>query len=113
MITRNRKPRGKCAVPNCQMVAQCGKYCHRHYNQWIYRRKEKLKPGDCPNGWPCPVCGEKLASLSIHMSKHHGIGLVEFYREHDIRCNVPGCDRLAVVRGKCKKHRALERDGKL
>jgi len=108
----SQKPRRKCAVPNCQMIAQCGDYCFRHYNQWIYRRKKDLAPGDSPDGWPCPICGEKLGNLAAHMSKHHGISLREYYRQHNVRCSIPDCDRLAEMRGMCRMHRRQVKEGR-
>ena len=109
MITQSKK----CSIQGCHATAAIKGMCGRHYNRWIYRRMKDLPAGDCPDGWPCPICGERLGNLATHMSKHHGIGLKEYYRRHNVRCSVPGCERLAEVRGMCRMHRRQEREDRL
>lgn len=108
MVSRTQRRHSECAVPNCTEPAECGRYCYRHYNQWIYRRDKGLPAGDLSDGWPCPICGERLRQLSNHMARHHGITLSAWYREHNVLCRWPDCDRIAVSRGLCKKHSKVE-----
>lgn len=102
MATQDGKK--KCAIPGCTATASIKGLCRRHYNRSLYREKDELPTGDLPGGWPCPICGEKLDSLASHMDRHHGIGLKEFYRDHDIRCRHADCDHLAEKRGLCQTH---------
>jgi hypothetical protein len=39
--------------------------------------------------------------------------LKEYYRRHNVRCSVPGCERMAEVRGMCRMHRRQEREDRL
>ncbi|OZG68248.1 hypothetical protein BEUL_1261 [Bifidobacterium eulemuris] len=93
-----------CAVSGCIRPRECGDYCNRHYGQSMYR-----VPGDVPDGWPCPICGERLGNLSNHMRHHHGIAPSAWYAKHNVTCRERGCDRPVKSRGLCEAHAKLER----